>query len=190
MTVDGRRLFFNWQNPASPAKPAVWVTERTAAGWSEPAYAGQGMAMSQSRDGQLYTTGFSLLEGERTSHVARVAFRDGRFADLERLSVPAGGSAQAHPCIAPDGSYLIFDSGGGDHLQLSFRKKDGTWGEAIDLTKHGFDPLVGLPAVSPDGKYLFFKLGCRGELDVAHSDTNRDIWWVSSELVERLRPRR
>jgi ankyrin repeat protein len=189
LSLDGRRLFFNWENPLSPAQPAIWAAEKKGNGWSEPAYIGQGIAVSQSRDGRLYTTDFSTRAGEGDTCVSRVTLRDGRFTDYEPQALPAGGGSQAHPCVAPDGSYLIFDNGGGDHLQVSFRKKDGAWGEAIDLTRHGFEPLAGLAAISPDGKYLFFKQGCRGPLDVAHSETNRDIWWVDIGVIERLRPK-
>jgi len=42
-------------------------------------------------------------------------------------------------------------------------------------------------AISLDGKYLFFKKGCRGPLDIAHSHTNRDIWWVDIQIIETLR---
>ena len=75
----------------------------------------------------------------------------------------------------PDGSYLLFDVDG-SYLFASFRKADGTWGDAMDLTKHGFDPLAGGATVSPDGKYLFFAL-------------KDDIWWVDSRVIEELRPK-
>ena len=60
-------------------------------------------------------------------------------------------------------------------------------GNEIDLTKFGFEKLAGIPTISPDGKYLFFKLGCRGDLDVEHGTTNRDIWWVSTKIIEELK---
>jgi hypothetical protein len=63
----------------------------------------------------------------------------------------------------------------GCHLFVSFVKADGTWGESIDLTEHGFDPLAGGAYVSPDGKYLFFGL-------------NDDIWWLDIKTIERLKP--
>jgi hypothetical protein len=65
--------------------------------------------------------------------------------------------------------------GRGDHLFVSFREADGTWGEPIDLAKHGFDPMAGGAYISPDGKYLFFSL-------------NGDIWWVDIKVIESLRP--
>jgi hypothetical protein len=63
----------------------------------------------------------------------------------------------------------------GNHLFVNFKNLDGTWGETIDLAKHGFDPLAGGATISPDGKYLIFSL--RG-----------DIWWMDIGVVERFRP--
>jgi Tol biopolymer transport system component len=82
---------------------------------------------------------------------------------------------QAHPCIALDGSYIIFDVNGGAYMYVSFKSSDGTWREGIDLTQNGFDPLAGGPSISPDGKYLFFAL-------------DGDIWWVDIKVIENLRP--
>jgi hypothetical protein len=63
----------------------------------------------------------------------------------------------------------------GNYLFISFKKADGTWEEAIDLTKHGFDEKAGGAHISPDGKYLFFSL--RG--DIGRVDINK---------IENLRP--
>lgn len=107
--------------------------------------------------------------------MATVTVENGLFTDYERVPIQAYGGSQAHPCIALDGSYLLFDIQGGNYLFVSFKNADGTWGEPIDLTQHGFDPLAGGATISPDGKYLFFAL--RG-----------DIWWVDIRVIEDLRP--
>jgi hypothetical protein len=173
VTLDNQRLYFMWKRPApegKPGWPAYWVVERTATGWSEPQYAGQGMFLSSSLDGQIYTTDMS----SKQTYLAKVEAVDGVFTDYERLAIPNLSGSYSHPCIAPDGSYLLFDVDG-SYLFVSFRKADGTWGEAIDLTKHGFDPMAGGAYVSPDGKYLFFGL-------------KDDIWWVDISVVKELKP--
>jgi hypothetical protein len=178
VTFDNKRLYFMWQRPApedKPGWPAYWVVERTANGWSEPQYAGQGMFLSSSLDGQIYTTDMSSSKTNRKTYLARVTTADGVFTNYERLAIPNLSGSYAHPCIAPDGSYLLFDVDG-SHLFVSFRKADGTWGDAIDLTTRGFDPMAGGPYISPDGKYLFFGL-------------KDDIWWVDSEVIEELKPK-
>lgn len=177
VTPDNQRLYFLWENPASAAQAgfaAYYFADRTSTGWSEPVYAGAGMFLSASRDGQLYTTDISSITSRRT-YLARVSTRDGFFTGYEKVSIQAHYGSQAHPCISPDGSYLLFDVQGGNYLYVSFKNADGTWGEAIDLTKHGFDSLAGGATISPDGKYLFFSL--RG-----------DIWWVDIGVIENLRP--
>jgi hypothetical protein len=178
LTLDNTRLYFMWDRPApegKPGWPAYWGVERTADGWSEPEYAGQGMFLSSSLDGQMYTTDMSSSKTNRKTYLARLTVVDGVFTDYERLVIPNTAGSYAHPCIAPDGSYLLFDVDG-SHLFLSFRRADGTWGDAIDLTKHGFDPMAGGPYVSPDGQYLFFGL-------------KDDIWWVDSRVLEELKPK-
>ncbi len=183
ITFDNKTLCFDWGRPlpegesGNPNLPGIWVTNRTADGWSTPTYAGQGMFVSSSRDGQVYTTDLSAPTG---GYLVKVTINNGRFTAYERLT--GGMDAlqvqypdQAHPGIAPDGSYLLFDVGGGNHLFVCFKQTDGTWGEAIDLTHHGFDPMAGGAYVSPDGKYLFFHL-------------NGDLWWVDAKVIENLRP--
>jgi Tol biopolymer transport system component len=180
LTFDNRTLYFLWEvapagrQPEDKAQFDYYFVQRMGEGWSKPQYAGQGMFMSSTRDGQIYTTDMSAASSGKT-YLARVTTNGGVFTEYERLTIQPYYGAQAHPCIAPDGSYILFDVSGGCHLFVSFRQADGSWGQAIDLTKHGFDPLAGGAYVSPDGKYLFFAL-------------KDDIWWVDIQAVESLRP--
>jgi hypothetical protein len=177
VTMDNQRLYFVWGHPVSPGQPEFpcFSVERTQDGWSEPKYAGQGMFISSSQDGQLYTTDMSSRNVDGKTYLARISVTDGVFTDYERLSIESFRGNPAHPCIAPDGSYILFDVAMGNHLLISFKKADGTWGEPIDLTHHGFHPMAGGAYISPDGRYLFFSL-------------NKDIWWVDIQAIEDLRP--
>ncbi len=95
------------------------------------------------------------------------------------------GKWTAHPFIAPDESYLIWDSEredgyGETDLYISFRQEDSSWGPAINMgdginTKE--NELYG--SVTPDGKYLFFHtyLG-KGKAK---------IFWVDAQVIENLR---
>jgi Tol biopolymer transport system component len=177
VTLDNQKLYFAWEYPVSPGQPPYpyFFVERTANGWSEPTFAGQGMFLSSSQDGQLFTTDMSSRNADRRTYLAKITVTDGVFSAYERLPIKASWGNPAHPCIAPDGSYILFDVGSGNHLFISFKKADGTWGEPLDLTNHGFDPGAGGAYISPDGKYLFFSL-------------NKDIWWVDIKVIENLRP--
>ena len=174
---DNKRLYFAW-NHATPTGqsmlPAYFFVERVPGGWSEPEYAGQGMFLSSSRDGQFYTTDMSSRNVDGKTYLAKITIEDGIFTNYERLSIQAHWGYQAHPCIAPDGSYILFDVERGNYLFVSFLEADGSWGEAIDLTKQGFNPQAGGAYISPDGYYLFFSL-------------NGDIWWVDISVIENLR---
>ncbi len=174
---DGDRLYFMWRHPVPdgrPGFPSYFFVDRTELGWSEPAFAGQGMFMSASRDGRIYTTDMTENAARRT-YLAEVEVSSGVFTGFERLSIETRLGSQAHPCIAPDGSFLLFDVNGGEYLYAAFRQPDGSWGEPIDLVLHGFDPAAGGATVSPDGAYLFFAL-------------REDIWWVDIGAVTALRP--
>jgi hypothetical protein len=177
VTFDNQRLYFAWGYPVSPGQPQFpyFFVEKTKDGWSEPKRAGQGMFLSSSRDGQLYTTDMSSRNVDGKTYLARITVTDGAFTDYERLPIEPPWGNPAHPCIALDGSYILFDVARGNHLLVSFKEVDGTWGEPIDLTKQGFDPMAGGAYISPDGKYLFFSL-------------NEDIWWVDIRVIENLRP--
>ena len=182
LTLDNKRLYFAWDRPApggqsgSPSGIGIYVVRRTRTGWSKPDFAGKGMFVSSSRDGQMYITDMSALSSGGLTYLAKITLQGGLFADFKRLPIDSGWGSQAHPCIAPDGSYLLFDVMGGTYLFVSFRKADGSWGDPIDLTRHGFDALAGGAYVSPDGKYLFFGL-------------RDDIWWVDARVIEDLRPK-
>lgn len=97
------------------------------------------------------------------------------------------GKWTAHPFIAPDESYLIWDSeraeGYGDNdLYISFKQEDGSWGNAINLgDKINTEHAESYGSISPDGKYFFFHRGYGGD--------NADIYWVDAKIIEDLRPK-
>jgi hypothetical protein len=184
LSHDNTKLFFKWQDPQCHE---MWITERTDNGWSNPQFSCQGFYLSQTRNNEFYITELPNSENQYKYHITKVKIDKNRIKETEKVIFPDHTGHRAHPCIAPDGSLIIFDGGGGDHMRVAFKREDGTWGEALDLTEYGFEPLAGMPTISPDGKYLFFKKGCRGELDIAHSNTNRDIWWVDIKVIEKLR---
>lgn len=102
------------------------------------------------------------------------------------------GTYNAHPFIAPDESYVIWDSRrddgyGSSDLYISYRASDGSWGSAINLGGEiNTDADENHPSVSPDGKFLFFDR--RGE-KVENGDRPVDIYWVDAGFIETLRPR-
>ena len=146
VTHDNQRLYFGWHRQVPQGEVSymgdrgIWMSVRTDNGWSEPRYAGQGMFVSSSNDGRIYTTDMSMRITNGKTYLAMVRMENERFVGFERLSIePQFDEGPAHPCIAPDESHILFDVAGGSHMFVSFKQKDGMWGKAIDLTEHGHD---------------------------------------------------
>lgn len=113
---------------------------------------------------------------------------DGKHENPKKLGQEINsGKWIAHPFIAPDESYLIWDaereSGYGESdLYISYRQKNGSWGAAINLggeINSKFEDAFG--SVTPDGKYLFFYR--------VVSPGNLDIFWVDAQFIDKLRPK-
>lgn len=165
--------------------------ERTEAGWSEVKSLGPMfdrddwgiMRLSASAKGTY------VFDDYKNDDVIRIStIKNGKRQQPKLMSsVINSGKWTAHPFIAPDGSYLIWDSekddGYGDKdLYLSFKQPNGSWGEAINLgNKINTDGGESGAYVTPDGKYFFFN---RHEIG-----GNGDIYWVDAKVIESLRPR-
>lgn len=99
------------------------------------------------------------------------------------------GRMNAHPFIAPDESYMIWDGERKDgywdsDLYISFRQKDGMWGPAINMgDKINTAQWDAYASVTPDGKYMLFNRGMDDNND------NIDIYWVDAKIIETLRPK-
>ncbi|MDC0602193.1 hypothetical protein OAP14_04085 [Aliiglaciecola sp.] len=97
------------------------------------------------------------------------------------------GKWTAHPYIAPDESYLIWDSErdegyGESDIYISFKQKNDKWGPAINMgASINSDRWDAFATVSPDGKYMLFNRG------IDEDNKNVDIYWVSAQIIEDLR---
>ena len=157
----------------------IWAVEKSSSGWGEPKYCVNGMYVTTTRPGSIFTTDIRSA----SVGICRYLSVNGKYSEREHLrggvNSPAPG---AHPCISPDEGYLVFDSKRSkdpddSDLFVSFHDGQGTWSEAFNL-----GPQINTPAseicaaLSPDGKYLFFQ--SRG-----------DIYWVGTSIIEALRPK-
>lgn len=97
------------------------------------------------------------------------------------------GTWNAHPFIAPDESYIMWDGRreegyGRSDIYISYRQKDGSWSHAINLgDKINTSAWEAAASVTPDGKYIFFNRQV--------GERNVDIFWVDAALIEELKPR-
>lgn len=207
-----RRVGDGWQKsvvPTTTRKPSysqdgntlfyrAKYKERTAEGWSEmkslgPAFEKiQIMGLTASIKGTLVLDERGSREGDG---ILRYSLRvNGKWEDPRPLPKEINtGTWNAHPFIAPDESYIMWDgereSGyGANDLYISFRQKDGSWGEAINLgDKVNTDAEEGGPQVTPDGKYLFFNRMVPS--DANGGEAQSDLFWIDAQIVEDLRPR-
>lgn len=165
--------------------------ERTKNGWSEIKPLGSSfqdihiMRLTASAKGtyvfdEVGTNGDGIIRYSRLTN--------GKREQPKPLSKQINsGTWNAHPFIAPDESYILWDgrrdSGyGNSDLYISYRQQDGSWGEAINLgDKINTDAWEASASVTPDGKFLFFNR--------MTSPGNVDIFWVDAKIIERLRPK-
>lgn len=189
---DGERLFMNrYRGLFEHEVGGIYVLAKKNGAWGDPRLVVEnGMRATTTAEGELYTTDITWFrnkqEGKDTGIIARFVPSDMGY---ERAADPGGGInteyEEAHPFIASDGSYIIFNSsrpggkGKGD-LYACYKRKDGSWSEAINLAPLNTTEADWCAAVSPDGQYLFFTRNITGR---------GDIYWVEAGIIEEMRPK-
>ncbi|SFD42448.1 PD40 domain-containing protein [Pseudoalteromonas denitrificans] len=161
--------------------------ERTDTGWSKVKSLGplfknfRIMRLMSSSIGTYY-----FDEATESGPIRYSRLIDGKHEKPKALNI-ALGKWNAHPFIAPDESYIMWDSEkdtgfGSNDLYISFRQGDGSWGSAINLgAKINTGAEEGGAYVTPDGKYLFFNRYINEE--------NAGIYWVDAQIIKTLRPK-
>ena len=171
---DGRRIFFCGR-VGLRGEREIYVADRVGEGWGVPTKLFSGMYPTSTLDGVLYYTeitgrpDFGVI-------VRRLPTGDG-FGEPEVIRGNMNSEApDAHPFIAPDESFLLFDTyrQPGAGIYICFRQADGSWGEIVSICDHLGIPPVGQAALSPDGKYLFFSM-CN------------DMYWVDAGFLAGLK---
>lgn len=169
--------------------------ERTSAGWSELKTLGAPfeniliMRSSVASSGTFY---FDTFSEELDTPLRYSRLIDGEYEQPRSLGPQfAIGTYNAHPFIAPDESYIIWDSRresgyGSSDLYISFRAADGSWSPAINMgDKINTASAENYPSVSPDGKFLFFDRRERS----GNNEPSVDIYWADAQIIEDLRPK-
>lgn len=193
---DGKKLFFYSKRPSEKngeILSGIWFVERQDNQWSEPqrldllADLEEVMwSVSVTEDGTLFF-GSTRKGGKGMSDIYQSKLVNGKYDKPQSLGDPINTEfSEGTPFFAPDGSYFIFsgdirkDGFGGADLSTCFRKKDGSWSEAINMgakiNTSSHEPWV---SISPDGKYIFFG---------SFKNGNGDIYWVDAKIIEKLKP--
>ncbi|SHF01451.1 Imidazolonepropionase [Arenibacter palladensis] len=196
LSSDEKRLYFisnrSLNEDITKDDMDIWYVERVnkQSNWSEPINLGLPINSplneyyaSFTNDGTLYfaSQDKTLNAPNYAYDINRSKYVNGKFVKPELLSESINTNRyEADVFIAPDESYMIFCSirkigkGQGD-LYISFKDKDGKWGDAVNMgstintEKHELCPFV-----TKDGKYLFYS-------------SNNDIYWVSTKILDNYR---
>lgn len=129
-----------------------------------------------------------VFDDYKSGDVLRISrIQNGKRTEPQKMSSNFNtGKWTAHPFIAPDESYLIWDSErpegfGNSDLYISFRQTDGSWGPAINMGEDiNSDKWDAYASVTPDGKFILFNRGI-------DDDGNVDIYWADAKIIEDLR---
>ena len=200
-SINGRFLYIPGLYPERKPNGPYFI-EKQGDRWSEPKNLGivarfpelkGASGFSITRDGTFYFNGDTAgNEQIKDINIYRTKLVDGEYSKLELLPnrINQHPYQNMFPVIAPDESYLIFTSnrtgelGGGD-LYISFHDIDSdTWTDPVNMG----EPINSrmeerYPGLSPDGKYLFFTRLTRS----GFPDFDHDVFWVSSNIIERLK---
>jgi Tol biopolymer transport system component len=192
LSPDNKKLFFISNRALTGTGPEkdydIWYIERLDRKWSEPKNAGKNINsprneyyISFTQQGKMYFSSSKQDTEGFNYDIYSSEMKNGEFQLPIKLSSAINTPFyEADVFIAQDESYIIFSAQREDHvnsgeLYVSFHKPDGTWtprkslGEEINSPSDDFCPYV-----SPDGKYLFYA-------------RQRDIYWVSIDVINRLR---
>lgn len=169
--------------------------ERTNAGWSERKSLGAPfedlriMGISASSKGTYF---FDELDTIGAISYSRLV--NGKYEKPQKLGKEINtGTWIAHPFIAPDESYLMWDAQreggyGENDLYISFRQKDGSWGAAINMGERINTAFQESSArVTPDGKYFFFWRGNEKAREDGSTYWVGSIHWVDAQVIKNLK---
>ncbi|SYZ74042.1 exported hypothetical protein [Candidatus Zixiibacteriota bacterium] len=189
LSPDGQKLLFSSDRPCSGCGIANWYVTKSGADWSDPQTQEAPlnsvfmMYSTLSSEGNIYFT--NIMVSPPGIYVSRVF--DEMYQTPVKLSTAINkGYNEAHPYIAPDESFMIFDAQnrpggfGGSDLYISYHNEDGSWTESVNLGN--LINTIGedlAPTVSPDGLYFFY---------ARPNGAKHDIYWCSIAFIDKLRP--
>ena len=173
MDPDGRTIYFGDADQ-------IVMSRLEGKAWSKPeklpdaVNGGFAMAICIDAKGNLYFTGGDGIMVAQN--------HGGELLDAESLGPhftrSAGGSA--HGYLAPDGSFIVFDSQGRpgskgrSDLYVSFKTDGNPWSEPKNLDILNTKGNEMCASVSPDGRFLFFS-------------RDGNIWWVNATVLDSYR---
>lgn len=138
---------------------------------------------------------FIDFEKNGEGHMSYSRLINGKYETPIKMSKAINtGKYIAHPFIAPDESYLIWDvemeGENTPDIYISFRQKEGSWGKGINLGEKINTPRYEqYGKVTPDGKYFYFFKGDVKSRDDGSRYVVGSPYWVDVKIIESLRPK-
>jgi uncharacterized protein (TIGR02145 family) len=191
-STDGNRLYFTRFNSATFINQ-IYMVERIAGAWGDPELLPSPINLNNESDYSETLDSVAYISSDRNNgdwDIWRVRHVNTSY-QVESLGPTVNATGQdSYPCVAPDGSFLIFSSTrsgkiGYQDLYISFNKGNDEWTRPINMEINGAGINVSqqhqaYPSLSPDGKYLFFtRHSPDGEIS--------DIYWVSTSIIDTLK---
>lgn len=209
LTREGDRLIFTSLRPIRaegealpPDSGHLWMAVRDETGLQTPQYLGTELNMTRrltcgsiGSDGSMYLSTGARADGMQSMDLYVSKATHGRYGTPIHLGNDINSpQPDSSPCIAHDGSYIIFSSFRGgfgrSDLFISFRSGDGSWtepknlGESINSSAKDEHPYL-----TPDGKYLFFNSNRMSALNSEPvPDGPGNVYWVDAGIVDGLKP--
>ena len=184
ITADSKRIYFTTAK-SDYTDNKIWYADRLGNAWSNatkldsPINNDLVFFPNQANNGDLYYFNISEM---KTYYAPN---NNGSFPETKPVEMGFG----VHAFISPSQDYLVANARNKEDdkrqsdIYVYFKKKDGTWTKPINLgDKVNSNFIETVPSVTPDGKYLFFS---------RYNEENElsNLYWVSTEVIENLRPK-
>lgn len=199
-SADGKKLYFSSRRKVPTGYPAtidmrIWQVERHENGWGKAipfdtaVFQGKEYAHSVSGDGTIYFA--SALGGGTGWNLQKAAQVNGQYTRPVLLPYSINSiDYEDGPCIAPDESFLIFESQRPEGIEssvdlyISFKTREGRWGRPVNMgSKINSASAERFAKLSPDGKYLFFG----SNRNMSAENRGFDIFWIDARVINELR---
>lgn len=184
--TDGQRVYFA-ANDSAAQIPKIWYVDRSGNSWSSamrldsPINDDVVFYPNLAGNGDMFYFNLSKFK------TYRAPYQNGKFPKVQQVEIDLG----HHGFISPDQDYLLVaarnqeDTTRKDNdIYVYFKQQDNLWSKPINLGENintRFNEKS--PSITPDGGYLFFG---RDERDIEPGLAN--IYWVSTDVIDRLRP--
>lgn len=187
VSPNGKRIYFVALDTIF-SDERIWYVNRLNDSWSDatkldsPINDDKIFFPNHAKNGGLYY--FNLSEFKNYYAINK----DDKFIKPKVLEIEMG----HHAFISPNDDYLLVaarsnaeENRKDNDIYVYFKNENEEWSSPINLGASVNTQLnEKVPTISPDGKYLFFG---REENDIERNFAN--IYWVSTEVIEKLRPK-